>query len=115
VALFHKALIGEEPGQQLLYAVSPISAAEACDSFRVVIGVLVASLTSLLLARPQFVRTACSRQEHVPNSFHFLMMDLTEFQGVFSALDIFLYPSPELYFSITFSLSCSECSLVFMV
>src|SRR4029434_3148167 len=79
-------------------------AAEACNSFRVVIGVLVASLTSLFLARTLNLwgRPALGRFTHVPYSFHFLMMDLTEFLGMFSALDIFFYPSPDLYFSITF-------------
>src|SRR4029434_4317927 len=47
-ALFHKALIGEEPRQQLLYAGSLPSQLLKL----VTIGVLVASLTSLLLARP---------------------------------------------------------------
>ena len=30
------------------------------------------------------------------------MMDLAEHWGMFSALNIFLHPSPDLYFSITF-------------
>ena len=43
------------------------------------------------------------------------MMDLIELWGMFSDLEMFLYPSPDLYFPIAFSGSCLECSVVFMV
>ena len=46
-----KFLLVKNPGYSIVCRVSPISAAEAFNSFRVVIGVLVASLTSFLLAR----------------------------------------------------------------
>ena len=86
--LSHKALIGEVLRQQFLYCrVSPITAAEAFDSLRVVIGVIVASLVVSSYIVTQFVRTACSK--HVPYSFHFLMMDVTELRGMFGDLEMF--------------------------
>lgn len=36
-------------------------------------------------------------------------MDLTELQGMLNALEIILYPSPDLYFLVTFSVICFEC------
>ena len=89
--LSHKALTGEEHSQQLLYTVSPISAAEAFISFRAVIGVLVASLTSLHLAQSFSFREqpAPGTFTHVPYSFHFFMTDLTEIQEDVQGLESF--------------------------
>lgn len=47
-----------------------------------------------------------------PSSLHFLIIDLTGLQGIFSDLEMFLYPSPDLCSSITF---CLECSFVFIL
>ena len=64
--------------------VSPILTTEAFNSFRVVVGVLVASLTGLLRAWSLSLwgRSALGRFKQVPYSFHFLMMDLTEICGM---------------------------------
>lgn len=85
--------------------VSLISASEACIciSFWVVIGLLVASFTSLLLAMSFsfWGRPALGRYHTL-----FLIIDLTEMS---------LYPSPQLCFSIVFWWSFWEFSLVFTV
>ena len=94
----HKTLTGEEPGQQLLYPSS--------NSFRVVIGVLVASLTSLLLALLLSLwRWSALGRFTVSYSFHFLMMDFTELQGMFSDLifSFFLWCNQEYKLTIDWS------------
>ncbi|MBN3287792.1 CP2K1 protein, partial [Polyodon spathula] len=74
--------------------VSPISAIERCTSFRVVIGLLVAFLTNALLTRLLSLggRPALSRFWVVPYAFHFLKINLTVLQGIFSAFEMFLTP-----------------------
>ncbi len=47
----------------------------------------------------------------VPYPFHFLMMVLTVLQGIFKALEIFLYPSPDVYLYTTLSQTCFGRSL----
>lgn len=47
----------------------------------------------------------------MPYTFHLLMMVLTVLGGIFKALDIFLYPSPDVYLSTTLSLTCFWRSL----
>lgn len=51
----------------------------------------------------------------LPYSFHFLMIDLTVLREIFSALEIFLYPSPDWYFLIILSRMCLGCFFGFMV
>ena len=104
------ALPGEESRQQL--SISLLSR-WSFNSVRVLIGVLMASHTSHLLAGSLSLwgRPATGRFTHGPCCFHFLMMDLTDLWGMFSELEMFLYPSPDLYFSITFSQRCVECFL----
>ena len=95
----------------------PVLAIKACSSCKVAIGLLVASLISLLLARSSSLegRPDLGRVLVVPYTFHFLIIVLTVLQGIFKAFDIFLYPSPDLCPSTTLSRSSFESSLVLMV
>ncbi len=79
------------------------------EQSRVVIRRLVSSLTSLLLAPSLSIwrQPALGTFTAVPHFFHFLMIDLTGLQGMFSALEVFLNPSSDLCLSITFLQNCS--------
>ena len=94
----------------------PVFAMKECSSFKLAIGLLVASLISLLAwsstlkGRPDLGRVLV-----VPYALHFLMIVLTVLQGIFKAFEIFLYPSPNLCFSTTLSQRSFESSLVLMV
>jgi len=95
----------------------PVFAIKACSSFKVAIGLLVASLISLLLAWSSSLegRLDLGRVLVVPYTFHFLMIVLTVLQGIFKATDIFLYPSLDLCLSTTISRRSFESSLALMV
>ena len=90
---------------------------KACSSFKVAIDLLVASLISLLLTCSSILegRPDLGRVLVVPYAFHFLMIVLTVFQGIFKAFEIFLYPSPDVCLSTTLSSRSFESSLVLMV
>ena len=95
----------------------PMFVTKAWSSFKVAIGLLVASLISLLLAWSSSFegRPDLSRVLVVLYAFHFLVIVLTVLQGIFKAFEIFLYPSPDLWLSITLSQRSFESSLVLMV
>ena len=88
----------------------------ACSSFKVAIGLLVASLISLLLACSSSLegRPDIGRVVVVPYTFHFLMIVLTVLQGIFKVFEIILYPSHDLHFSTILSWRSFENSLVLM-
>ena len=95
----------------------PVFSIKTCSSFKVAIGLLVASLVSLLLAWSSSLegRSDLGRVLVVPYTFHFLMIALTVLQGIFKAFKIFFYPSTDLCVSTTLSRRSFESSLVFMV
>uniref|UniRef100_A0A3B5A1T7 Potassium voltage-gated channel, subfamily H (eag-related), member 3 n=1 Tax=Stegastes partitus TaxID=144197 RepID=A0A3B5A1T7_9TELE len=62
----------------------------------------------LKLVTPSEERPAPGRFTHLAYSFLFLMRDLNVPQEIFSDLEIFFHPSPDLFFSISFSQSCFE-------
>ena len=101
----------------VLLASSSISAKEICSSVRLVIGLLVTSLTKVLLAQLLSLvgRPALGRVWVVPYSFHFLMMELTVLLGTFNTLEIVLYPSPDLCLLTILSRSSTDSFLDFMV
>lgn len=55
-----------------------------------------------------------SRFTHASYCFYFLMINLTVDQGIFSELEIFLYPFSNLCFSVTYLWSCLKCILSFV-
>ena len=65
---------------------------KACSSFKIAIGLLVASLINLLLAWSSSLegQPDLGRVLVVPYAFHFLMIVLTVLQGIFKAFEIFL-------------------------
>ncbi len=67
------------------------------------------SLTSFLLKLVAPSGSSCVDLQLCQYFFYFLP-DLTVLLGLFRDLEIFLYPSPALCFSITFSRSGLECS-----
>ena len=69
---------------------------KACSSFNVAIGLLVASLISLVLAWSSSLegRPDLGRVLMVPDAFHFLMIVLTVLQGILKAFEIFFYTHP---------------------
>ena len=76
----------------VLWTDTPISAVELCSSFRVIFGLLVASLNNTLLAWSVSFdgRPSLGRFVVVPYSFNFLIMDLMVLSGMFKFSDIFL-------------------------
>ena len=70
---------------------TPISVVELCSSFRVIFGLIVASLMNAVLA--WFVsfggRPSLGRFVVVPYSFNFLIMDLMVLRGMFKVSYIF--------------------------
>ena len=90
---------------------------KACSTFKVAIGLLVASLISLLLAWSSSLerRPDLGRVLVVSYAFHFLMIVLTVLQGIFKASEMFLYPAPDLCLSTTLSQRSFESYLVIMV
>ena len=95
----------------------PISAKELCSSVRVVIGLVVTSLTKVLPTQLLSLvgRQALGRVWVVPYSFHFLMMKLTVLLGTFNTLEIVLYLSPDLCLFTIISQSSMDSSLVLHV
>ena len=76
----------------VLWTDTPISAVELCSYFRVIFGLIVASLINVLLAWSVSFggQPSLGRFVVVPYSFHFLMMDLMVLVGMFKVYDIFL-------------------------
>ncbi len=104
LALSHKPREASRQ-QLLLYAQSPVSASEACKSL-----VSWRSLSPVLHGHSVF-EDGLGRFTAVPYSFHFLIVDLTVLQGIFNDLEVFLYPSPALCFSITIHFHCLESAI----
>ena len=95
---------------------SPISTEELWSSVRVIIMVLVSSLTKALL--PQLLslaeRPALGRVLLVPNFFHLRMMEATVFLGTFNSAEMFWYPSPALFLDTILSCSSTDNSFDLM-
>ena len=92
----------------------PVFAVKACSSFKVAIGLLVASLISHLLAWTSSLkgRPDLGRVLVVPYTFYFLRLCSKEYSR---PLKFFLYPSPDLSISSTLFRRSFESSLVLMV
>ena len=76
----------------VLWTDTPISAVELCSSFRVIFGLLVASLINALLAWSVSFggRRSLGRFVVVPYSFLFFIMDLMVLRGMFKVSDFFI-------------------------
>ena len=76
----------------VLWKDTQISHVELCSSFRVIFGLLVASLINALLAWSVNFggRPSLGRFVVVPYSFHFFILDLMVLCGMFKVSEIFL-------------------------
>lgn len=101
----------------VLWTESPTSAVDLCSSSRVIMGLLAASLISLLLVWAESLegRPGLGRFAVVWYSFHFNIIACTVLLGMFKAWEIFLYPNPALNFFTTVSRTCLVCSLFFVM
>ena len=108
---------GQTCGVLRILLSQPVFAIKTCSSFKVAIGLLVASLMSLLLAWSSSLEgwPDLGKVLVVPYAFHFLIIVLTVRQGIFKAFEIYLYPSPDLCLSTTSSQRSFESSLVLIV
>ena len=94
---------------------SPISTEGLWSSVRVAIGLLVTSLTKVLLSRLLSLagQRALGRVLVVPNFFHLRMMEATVSLGTFNAAD-FWYPSSDLCLNTILSRSSTDNSFDLM-
>ena len=101
----------------VLWRDTPISAVKLCSSFRVIVGLFVASLINALLAwSVSFGRQpSLGRFVVVPYSVNFLTMNLMVYCQMFKVSDIFFYNPTLIGTSTTLSLTCLESSLFFIV
>ena len=86
-----------------------ISTEELWSTVRLTIGFLVTSMTKTKAIHPRLLSLdgwpALGSILVVPNFFHLRMMEATVFLGTFNAVEIFWYPSPDLYLDTILSRS----------
>lgn len=85
-----------------------------CNPFRVVVGLLGASLASFFLHIHSLLVNGLFFADL--QLFHILtIFYLAALKAIVSNLEIFLFPAPDLWFLINFYYTCLQCSFVIMV
>ncbi|KAJ8404132.1 hypothetical protein AAFF_G00344820 [Aldrovandia affinis] len=109
---YHKGLIDGLLQRWLSFCQVLPSLQRNSEALLVATGFLVTSLTKAFLAWLLSLAgwPALRRVMVVPNVFHFTMMEPTVLLGTFNALEMFLYPSPDLCLNTILSQRSIESS-----